>query len=223
MKEKDNSLNGDLEQIEKAYKRLDAPQPPDLVDRAVLNAARRELERARPPRRRLGWISAFASATVIVLAISVVLQQRQDATPVAPSREIQLNEPVPAAAPAPAPELKDEDQFTSPPAQELSGAERETDRQEGYRLRKSSAADLRQNRAPAEIGRASKRKADEESADPEGRVDEVRSTQRTENPEEWLDRIILLKRSELWEQFQLELAAFRRAYPDYPLPEELQE
>ncbi len=49
-------------------------EPPDLLDQAVLNAARRQLERSRR-RRSMGWLGAFATAAVVVLALTIVVRQ----------------------------------------------------------------------------------------------------------------------------------------------------
>mgnify|MGYP000157702025 CR=1 FL=1 len=50
-----------------------------------------------------------------------------------------------------------------------------------------------------------------------------KSTQDLPDPEEWIQRLLLLKQSQLYEKLEEELAAFRVAYPDHPLPPELEE
>ena len=50
-----------------------------------------------------------------------------------------------------------------------------------------------------------------------------KSTQDLPDPEEWIQRLLLLNQSQLYEKLEQELAAFRVAYPDYPLPPELEE
>ena len=50
-----------------------------------------------------------------------------------------------------------------------------------------------------------------------------KSTQDLPDPEEWIQRLLLLNQSQLYEKLEEELAAFRMAYPDYPLPPELEE
>jgi hypothetical protein len=42
-------------------------------------------------------------------------------------------------------------------------------------------------------------------------------------PEEWIERLLLLHQSGLYEQLEEDLAAFKQAYPDYPLPLQLQD
>jgi len=77
-------LRADLETVAAAWTALTQAQPPDLLDQAVLNAARRAL--ADPPRsaRRplgwpLGWLGTFATAALVVLAVTVVLEQSREA------------------------------------------------------------------------------------------------------------------------------------------------
>ena len=41
--------------------------------------------------------------------------------------------------------------------------------------------------------------------------------------EAWIERILMLHEAQLYEQLETELAAFRQAYPDYPLPPPLQD
>ena len=43
------------------------------------------------------------------------------------------------------------------------------------------------------------------------------------DPDEWIQRMLLLRQSELYEQLEEELAEFNLAYPDHPLPPELED
>ena len=65
----------DLEMIRSELPDLDSIEPPNLLDQSVLNSARRELAASR--RKPIRWIGAFATAAVMVLAISIVVQQDQ--------------------------------------------------------------------------------------------------------------------------------------------------
>ena len=57
-----------------AWSQLEQAEPPDLLDQAVLNAARRAAE--RPVRRRAArWLGALATAAVVVLTLSIVIRQ----------------------------------------------------------------------------------------------------------------------------------------------------
>ncbi len=81
----------DLDKIQAAYSGLDAIEPPDLLDQMVLNTARRELSHKK--RKPLRWIGAFATASVLVLSITIVLQQDQTPTQPARSNGIKLDSP----------------------------------------------------------------------------------------------------------------------------------
>ena len=54
-------IDPDLGAVQSAWSELEQCEPPDLLDQAVLNAARRQLERSRR-RRSMGWLGAFATA-----------------------------------------------------------------------------------------------------------------------------------------------------------------
>ena len=83
----------DLAMIQSAWSSLEEPEPPELIDQAVLNAARRELAVRR--RKPLRWIGAFATASVMVLALTIVLQQDHEPLKVPSSNGVKLD----AAAP----------------------------------------------------------------------------------------------------------------------------
>ena len=65
----DGQLSKDIERLQSEWDRMDRAEPPNLLDHAVLNTARRELE-PKNRRRPLRWLGGFATATVAVLAIS---------------------------------------------------------------------------------------------------------------------------------------------------------
>ena len=64
----------DLEAVRSAWSSLEQTDPPELLDQAVLNTARRELSTRRRS-RPLRWVGGFATAAVIVLALTIVIQQ----------------------------------------------------------------------------------------------------------------------------------------------------
>ena len=75
-----NTLEHDLEEIRAALSDGDSPEPPDLLNQAVLNAARRELGRDKRWLRRfpVRWMGAFATASVVILALGLIVQQEQE-------------------------------------------------------------------------------------------------------------------------------------------------
>jgi hypothetical protein len=71
-------LDTRLEEIGRAYEGLEREQPPELLDQAILNKARREVE-ARPRWTQFGWLHGLTTTAVFVLAFTVVLNQRETA------------------------------------------------------------------------------------------------------------------------------------------------
>ncbi len=108
----DDRLERDVEKIRAALSGQDRREPPDLLDQAVLNSARRALENPEKKWLRrfpVRWMGAIATASVIVLAIGLVVQQEQE-TPDLTGEEAdramrERAAPMTAAAPAEKPAL----------------------------------------------------------------------------------------------------------------------
>jgi len=79
----------DLEAVRSTLSDMESVEPPDLLDQAVLNTARRELAASR--RKPMRWIGAFATATVVVLAMTIVIQQEQKTPAPGPQNGIKQN------------------------------------------------------------------------------------------------------------------------------------
>ena len=90
----------DLKAVRSAWSGLEQTDPPELLNQAVLNTARRELNTRRRS-RPLRWLGGFATATVIVLALTIVIQQEeQQTTPVLKKTNgFKLDQTDPAAPP----------------------------------------------------------------------------------------------------------------------------
>ncbi len=72
----DQDLNG----IESQYRALRADEPPAMLDQAILNKARLATE-SHPIRPwNFGWMHATATAALLVLGLTLVLQQRSELT-----------------------------------------------------------------------------------------------------------------------------------------------
>lgn len=99
----DNGENGrldeDLDRIGRAYTQLEAEEPPELLDMAIRNSARRAVEK-KPRRMKFGWLHGLTTAAVFVLALSVIIHQRENRP--APGNGVQFErlQPAPAASPA---------------------------------------------------------------------------------------------------------------------------
>jgi hypothetical protein len=110
---KPDGLPQELERLQSDWDRQERAEPPELLDRAVLNAARRDLKPARRS-KRLGWVGGFATAGIAVVALSLVLLQETPQSPPPaplemPAQEAPAADPAvraaPAAASSPQPEV----------------------------------------------------------------------------------------------------------------------
>jgi len=200
----------DLEQVLSAMPALEAAEPPEMVDQAVLNMARRDLE-LRSRRRPLRWLGAFATAAVVVLSVSIVLQQ----------------DPNPPAGQLP-PSEQDGIDLEKRKKQE---AYRKTDTDISKSSRRdntpdqpveTAAAPLQEESVQAEksVARLSASSAEDSYRDVAEDAVEVEDVPA---PEEWIERLLLLYQSGLYEKLEEDLAAFKQAYPDHPLPPQLQD
>jgi hypothetical protein len=189
------SVEQDLAGLRAAWRELQHEEPPELLDQSVRNAARRALS-TRSRRRSMRWLGSLATAAALVLAVSIVIQQDQEGpTPPAP-------------------------------------------RSDGYRLNKATSAEKRAsdaNAAEQEPGRAELMLQQapsaaaesptprEETVAPAALDEAMESDAALPTAEDWVRRLLRLEQAGRKEELRLELKAFREAYPDYPLPPELQE
>ncbi len=234
----EQEIEQDLEKVRSAWTRQERTEPPELLDRAVLNSARREIE-AQGKRRPLRWLGAFATATVVVLALSIVIQQDQEAP--APALKEGDGFRLDRADPAASNEEIDQDDARRGAGQEQQGRQliRENDGRLESRMKK---ADM-----PSETAASAKREPVdkplapapevvlEEFATPQSSAavaatagemtdfsDELEKGADTiAEAEAWIERLLLLQETQQDEKLAQELAAFRAAYPDYPLPPDL--
>jgi hypothetical protein len=200
----------DLEVVRSAWSGREKVEPPELLDQAVLNTARRELD-ARRKRRPLRWLGGFATATVVVLALTIIIQQDQQPT-LEKTDGFMLDQAAPVARKK---ESKRDDRV------EMAAPERaagqiipESGQRTEFRAQTSAApqADPGSNAASITV-------AEEiviAPAEPE------KGANRILEAEAWIERLVLLRETQQDEKLVLELAAFREAYPDYPLPPELE-
>lgn len=76
---KDNkSLDQDLEELDLRYQSVEADEPPELLDQAILNRAHRAVE-AKNSWLDFGWIHGLTTVGLVVLTFSVVVSLRQTA------------------------------------------------------------------------------------------------------------------------------------------------
>jgi len=99
----DNGQNGrldqDLDKVSRAYAQLEAEEPPELLDLAIRNSARRAVER-KPRWMKFGWLHGLTTAAVFVLALSVILHQRENQTEIGHGAQLERFHTAPVASPA---------------------------------------------------------------------------------------------------------------------------
>ena len=181
-------------------------EPEAGLDRLIRARAEAAVEDSRS-RRALPWIGGLATASVAIVAIAVVLQQsptgeraESDVAIDAFSRQAtESNDSVEPAAQAPLAEISrrarsaEQDLAGSPPV--------------GFSERKSLAAD----RSLPELTEAAEDRTD---ADPAEAL-------AVDNPERWLASIRqLVERGDI-DKARRQLDRLQRAYPDFPLPEDI--
>lgn len=220
----ESKLEQELAEVRAEWQSMAQAEPPDLVDQAVLNAARRDLEPARK-RRPLRWLGGFATAAVVVLALTLVVEQepqrpdlptatdKSRAPAETPDKQmLQSSEPAPLQAPLPAAE-------PVPMAREA--------RRDVARLK---AAGENAVAAKAEAGTAQHSEPAVAAAPPsaeameaEAFTDEALEEALRSDPETWIEQLLELKAQGDTDALEAGIAAFRSAYPEYQLPPELAE
>ena len=187
----------DLKAVRSAWSGLEQTDPPELLNQAVLNTARRELNTRRRS-RPLRWLGGFATATVIVLALTIVIQhEEQQTTPsLKKTNGFKLDQTDPAASKS----AVDRDDF------EETARREQADRQ--LSPMSSEEAESRMKRSVAE-----------EMSD--SLAESEKATDSIPEADAWIERLLLLRETQQDEKLIQELAAFREAYPDYVLPPEL--
>ena len=203
----------DLEAVRSSWRVLENTEPPDLLDRAVLNTARRELEHHRK-RRPWRWLGAFSTAAVVVLALTIVVQQ--DERPPTPALDKSDGFMLDQAAPAARKREQDRDDYgeKAGPGESTSQPGAETGGRTGTRTKQSAASPA----APASNVAAIAIAEDMARAP----VELEEKADRIPEADAWIERLIFLRETQQDEKLISELATFREAYPDYPLPPELE-
>jgi len=204
----------DLEAVRSAWSGLEQADPPELLNQAVLNTARRELN-TRRRNRPLRWLGGFATATVIVLALTIVIQQdQQQTTPVLKKTNgFKLDQTDPAASKSEV----DRDDFEETARREQAERQLSPMSSEDAESRiKRSAAVPPVTASDAAVMAVAEEMSDS-LAEPEKAADRILEA------DAWIERLLLLRETQQDEKLNQELAAFREAYPDYVLPPELRD
>ena len=193
-------IDPDLGAVQTAWSELEQCEPPELLDQAVLNAARRQLDHSRR-RRSMGWLGAFATAAVVVLALAIVVRQDLPGPVLTPPETDGFRLDLDAAAP-----------------KDATG--------EAKIMHDESAALLEQAKrtspaAPAASEAARLLREERQAGAPEPFETLEADAEEIPDPEAWIERLLSLRDAGRTAELEKELAAFRQTWPDYPLPPEL--
>jgi hypothetical protein len=184
------------ESLENAWRDLDHPEPPALVDQGILNRARAAVDKPHSNRPwSFGWIHTVTTAAVIVLGVTLLLPFREPAPP--------IERPAPAASP-PA-----ERERATAKARLMERQSAEPSSEED----RSVAPGAAEPEVGAEAGTAAVRLADEAMTIAEDADDLA--------PEQWLEDIRALVEAGRVDEARSSLDAFLEAWPDYPVPDDL--
>jgi len=196
-REAERPLEQDLENIRAAWRILQRDEPPQLLDQAVRNAARLAVPVVHKRSRLLRWLGSLATAAVVVLAVAIVIRQDQEG-------------PV-------------------PPVVETDGLRLDT---RARRMEKMADEGVPADAAPGQAQLRSKQAAPAAAGESRREPDATAAampqalpegTATAPGPEAWIDRMLQLQQAGRLDELSAELAAFRKSYPEHPLPPELQE
>ena len=226
----DSELDRALEKIGRAWKREPGPEPPELVDLAVLNRARREVLAGKRG-RRLRWLGGLATAAVVVLTLSIVVRQDQrpdpapapaaDGLQIEASRRDREKSETPSERPQEPPEALSSDPAPQPvepiPVAPAKRVLQETDAAAQSKETADRAPNIEEKFRRESPLRAASTEAEtlSDRADDDGQKADAEGVL---SPEAWIERLLQLKESGQAERLAREIAGFREAYPDYPLP-----
>jgi hypothetical protein len=212
------------------YRSTAVEEPPIALDERILAAARRSLT-TTPPRRRstwVRWLAPMGLAATVVVSVSVVLLVERE-------RPDLVNNELSAPAPAPA-----EPAAVRAPAAALSssqpkaGVRSEPQRQRASALAspelhfESAPADVQVQKAlptpaPAPAQVPAPAAVPPAAAQATGAALKRQAEQALPVPEAWLAEIRNLLREQRLGEAHTRLDAFRRAYPDYPVPRDIED
>jgi cytoskeletal protein RodZ len=229
------------EQLSRLYREVADAEPPAALDATILAASRAEVT---PPRRRAGWRSwtvpmGVAATVMLTATLTLMVQQEKErpATEAAPAQS------APATTPQKKPDAAAD--LAAKPAAPLPEAKREAVRREAERAAPAPApvpetaapagavaprapmAESAESAAPARPAAAMRQQAAPAADAVEMRAKsaplhkEAVGAALARTPGQWLEDIRQLKQQGKEKEAAEALAEFRKAYPDYKLPDDL--
>lgn len=235
-------LEDDLDKISRVYAQLDAEEPPELLDLAIRNSARRAVEK-KPRRLKFGWLHGLTTAAVFVLALSVVIHQAGNRPAAGDGVQFDRVQSAPAASPAkkqsraaPSGQVHDELEeaagtakdttvpATTAPVQQSAAADTDENpavSEKATGKRESGKPPLeRMADAPEDAGQASVVEPEVVAVPPP--AEPVSRSVIDPQAERQLQAIIDMKRNGDG-NWKTALKAFVDSHPGYPLPDELKD
>lgn len=219
------------ERLSRLYREASAAEPPAALDAAILAAARAEVK--PKPARRAGWRrwgapAGLAATLVLTVTLTLLVRQEQalrdEALPAAP--------PAPAVTPAPGeamapPAASSADPSTAPVRPRTVPPLREAERRAPAPMAAPPQPAPALHAAPqpsAESKSLQAAPAAEDAADIRAKREAPRkeaAAGAARAPEPWIEEIRQLRRQGKEKEAAEALAAFRNAYPDFRLPDDL--
>jgi hypothetical protein len=202
--------------VSQRYRDLGREEPPRELDQAILAAARRAGKTRPaplvPPTGRQRWYFPLAAAAIIVLAVAVTMH-------------VERQQPDPEALPpaAPPPQTKEEPLLKTPPAKPYAPKPRMVPDPKPRAEEPKAQADAVRESAQAAAPLAGARGDVQPMAQAPARARIAGKLAQAESPEQWLERIIELRRQGKHEEADKALAEFKRRHPDYRFTESMLE
>ncbi|HYL88889.1 MAG TPA: hypothetical protein VEU32_08995 [Burkholderiales bacterium] len=213
--------------LTKHYRELEPLEPPRELDRKILAAAR---EAAVRPAGRHRWYYSLAAAATLVFAVALTLHVERERPDAEMSPTASVRGEIKPATPA-----------ESKPAATAQAKSADSAREEIPRFAPdpqaaaaASRTEALRSEAPQMRAEQAERRAERAAAEPRAAADQAKAMAMPsraagappaapENPARWLERIAELRSRGRHAEADRELAAFRKAYPDYPLSNVMRE
>jgi hypothetical protein len=207
--------------VSQRYRELADEEPPRELDRAILAAARRSVEKPHAPlvtpSGRHRWYFSLGAAAVIVLAVGVTYHMQREQ----PDPDSVGVLPAPAATPEtgskPAPSIAPERKPQAPGVVPEPGSQAQERRRELAREAPGGRPDTAG--APPSVPESAAETRMQRDAAPAASAARPMQAPVVEAPERMLERIVELRREGKHEEADQLLAELKRKYPDYRLPE----
>lgn len=153
-----DTFEQDLQQVEAAYRQSAQDEPPALLDQAILNKAKRAIDKPAARPWSFGWIHATATTVLLVLGLTLVNQQRDQMGNIPETLDqLKQSAPVPSSTAPAGAELQDTAGFRENAATEIfsspadrraevakAAAESETDQPDAGQLSRQIVSELRE-------------------------------------------------------------------------------